>query len=72
MRSPTSKIIAASAVLAPLLATLGPARAASEITIVRDSFGVPRVYGATAEDVSYALTIEEARALAESVITLTR
>lgn len=32
---------------------MAPAGAADPITIVRDSFGVPHVYGATAEDVSY-------------------
>lgn len=42
-----------AALLVALLATLAPARAASEITIVRDAFGVPHVYAATAEDVSY-------------------
>ena len=53
MRSTRSRILAAAALLAALTAALGPARAASEITIVRDSFGVPHVYGETAEDVSY-------------------
>lgn len=53
MLSTKRHILAASALLTALIATLAPARAAGEITIVRDSFGVPHVYGATAEDVSY-------------------
>jgi penicillin G amidase len=53
VRSSKRRVLAASALLTALIATLAPARAAAEITIVRDSFGVPHVYGATAEDVSY-------------------
>ncbi|HVL33967.1 MAG TPA: penicillin acylase family protein, partial [Actinomycetota bacterium] len=41
--------LAASSILAGML----PARASSEIRIVRDRFGVPHVYGETAKDVSY-------------------
>ncbi len=39
--------------VAATLAPATPARAASEIRIVRDAFGVPHVFGATATDVSY-------------------
>ncbi len=53
MRSTKRRVFAASAVLTALIAALVPARAASEITIVRDAFGVPHVYGATGPDVSY-------------------
>jgi penicillin amidase len=53
-RIPSSRrTIALVALVAALVATLAPARAASEITIVRDGFGVPHVYGATGPDVSY-------------------
>jgi len=41
------------ATVVALAATLTPVRAESEITIVRDRFGVPHVYGATAEDVAF-------------------
>jgi penicillin G amidase len=53
VRSTKGRILAASLLLFALVATLAPARADGPITIVRDSFGVPHVYGATAEDVSY-------------------
>ncbi len=53
MRSTKGRILAASFLLCALVATLSPARAEGPITIVRDSFGVPHVYGATAEDVSF-------------------
>jgi penicillin amidase len=53
VRSTKGRILAASLLLCALAATLAPARADGPITIVRDSFGVPHVYGATAEDVSY-------------------
>ncbi|MFY9587273.1 MAG: penicillin acylase family protein, partial [Actinomycetota bacterium] len=36
-----------------LLGTLAPARADGETRIIRDRFGVPHVFGATAEDVSF-------------------
>lgn len=39
--------------LVVLVGSLLPARAEGEIRIVRDRFGVPHVYGATAEDVAY-------------------
>ncbi len=53
MHTTRRRLLAASAVLNALVATLAPARAAEPITIVRDSYGVPHIYGATAEDVSY-------------------
>jgi penicillin G amidase len=53
VRSTKDRILAVSLLLCALVATLAPARADGPITIVRDSFGVPHVYGATAEDVSY-------------------
>lgn len=53
MRSNKRSLLAVATLLTALIAGLAPARAASEITIVRDSFGVPHVYGATGPDVSY-------------------
>ncbi|MGH2793168.1 MAG: penicillin acylase family protein [Actinomycetota bacterium] len=53
LRIPSPRRTLPLVAIVALLATLSPARAASEITIVRDSFGVPHVYGATSEDVSY-------------------
>lgn len=47
------RALVAAGVAVALAATVMPARAQSEITIVRDAFGVPHVYGETGEDVSY-------------------
>jgi penicillin amidase len=40
-------------VVAALIFALAPARAATDIRIIRDRFGVPHIFGPTAEDVSY-------------------
>ena len=47
------RVLPALVVLVALLAALAPARAANQIRIVRDRYGVPHVFGETAEDVSY-------------------
>jgi len=53
-RRPRARAMALGIAVAALLATFVPAGAAEgEITIVRDRFGVPHVYGGTGEDVSY-------------------
>ncbi|HVL88843.1 MAG TPA: penicillin acylase family protein [Actinomycetota bacterium] len=52
MRARIRPFIVAALLLA--LSAVGfPAKAASQIRIVRDQFGVPHVYGATAEDVAF-------------------
>jgi len=53
VRRPLFRQVVLAAIVAALLAGVGPARAQSDITIVRDQFGVPHVYGETAEDVAY-------------------
>lgn len=52
MRARVKPFIAAALLLA-LTAVGVPAKASSQIRIVRDQFGVPHVYGATAEDVAF-------------------
>lgn len=48
-----ARLLVVAGVGVALVASMLPARASSEVRIVRDQFGVPHVYGATAEDVSY-------------------
>lgn len=47
------RVLVVAAALTVVVGALLPARAANEIRVVRDRFGVPHVYGATAEDVAY-------------------
>ncbi len=52
-RRTSRRVLPALFIVAALIAALAPARANTDIRIIRDRFGVPHVFGPTAEDVSY-------------------